>query len=53
MMPVSMVLLVVPIALAMVLMATAPSSARRGRRLRAAIVRPDQVRGPRHARTSR
>ncbi|WP_159401106.1 hypothetical protein [Streptomyces sp. NRRL B-24484] len=49
----AMVLLLIPLALAAVLTATAPSPARRHRGPRAAAVRTDRAPGPRHARSSR
>ncbi|MER5349431.1 hypothetical protein ABT093_03725 [Kitasatospora sp. NPDC002551] len=48
-----MVLLLVPPALAMVLVATGPSFVRPRRRPTAAVIRPDRVRQPRHARVPR
>ncbi|MFF8772326.1 hypothetical protein [Kitasatospora sp. NPDC015120] len=48
-----MVFLLVPPALAMVLVATGPSAVRPRRGPTAAAVRPDRVRQPRHARAPR
>ncbi|MEW1914099.1 hypothetical protein AB0442_37735 [Kitasatospora sp. NPDC085895] len=48
----AMVLLLIPLALAAILTATAPSPARH-RGPRAAAVRADRATGPRHARPSR
>ncbi|MER6401803.1 hypothetical protein ABT263_38085 [Kitasatospora sp. NPDC001603] len=52
-MTVNLVLLLGPLVLAAILAATAPSPAHPHRRPRAAVVRDDRIRRPRHARPSR
>ncbi|WP_157845431.1 hypothetical protein [Kitasatospora phosalacinea] len=49
-MPAAMVLLLTPLALAAILTVTAPSLAHRHRRPRAAALRGERARAPRHAR---